>query len=977
MYDNKLVSRRDAVISGLALSLASIPAIAQSSDDESVEEVVVLGSYAQSLISALDKKRNADGVVDAITAEDIGKYPDTNLAESLARISGVSIDRFNGEGSRVTVRGLGPEYNLVTLNGRSMPTVGGRSFDFADISPFGIAAVEVYKTGNAAIPTGGIGSTINMVTTKPLDAPGFVGVLDVSLVDAYSVIGDDKTPQIMGIYSNTFADDTIGVSLSASSQERDNREEKARVNTWLPNFNTDRIDPAVWTNNNQRADGTTWYPQDADYQWLDNQTDRTNAQLTIQWQASDDVRATVDYTHSKRDFYADRRSIGIWFVGGGAVKNAVTNENGTFTSVTEGGGDYASNMSKGAQLTENDSLGFNLEWSATDNLTVTFDAHSSSAESKGDPRWGSDTFMITGNTMWGGNEFYPIVAANINEKTAIYPSSGAHIFNFDIVGKDEFEASDIGTLFSQSNSYYSENEMDQVHLSALWENLDEDSALKSIKFGYANAEQNFLDQGMQSGNLPAGWWNVSHAYAPDEMWRRENVGNILSDVGYNGPSYYFGTTWDELVNFYQTFTSTSDNDDINWINCCNINSWPDTHRNADGTGRIWPGPVDTDSRVKEESTSYYVQFNFETEFNGMPVDVVTGLRYESTDVTASGLEKPPVNIAWEGGNEFSYVFGPEGFTEGTGENKFFLPSFDSKMAISDNEIVRFSYSRSISRPGIGELRSTTATGSANINQRRLTVGNPGLLPYVADNLDLTYENYYAEGSYFAIGYWRKIVDNFLQTRITQEEFGGIRDVYLGQDAVACRDAGENTDALVYTCLAGGASGIDLLPDADDPLAIFDIARTVNEETGLLYGFEFAGQHLFGDGFGVTANYTTVNGDLEADRDAVNVQFALTGMNDSANLSGFYETDKYSVRLSWNWRDEFLGGFDQHSSPVYTEAYEQWDLNASYNVNDNFEVYAQGLNLTGETIRTYIRYKEQLSSLGQYGTTYIVGARYKF
>ena len=101
-------------------------------------------------------RRNADGVVDAITAEDIGKYPDTNLAESLARITGVSIDRFNGEGSRVTVRGLGPDFNLVTLNGRSMPTVGGRSFDFADISPHGIAAVEVYKTGNAAIPTGGM-----------------------------------------------------------------------------------------------------------------------------------------------------------------------------------------------------------------------------------------------------------------------------------------------------------------------------------------------------------------------------------------------------------------------------------------------------------------------------------------------------------------------------------------------------------------------------------------------------------------------------------------------------------------------------------------------------------------------------------------------------------------------------------------------------------------------------------------------------
>ena len=152
MYTNRISSRRDIVLSGLALSLASIPVTAQTAD-ESVEEVVVLGSYAQSLKSALDRKRNADGVVDAITAEDIGKYPDTNLAESLARISGVSIDRFNGEGSRVTVRGLGPEYNLVTLNGRSMPTVGGRSFDFADISPHGIAAVEAVSYTHLTLPT--------------------------------------------------------------------------------------------------------------------------------------------------------------------------------------------------------------------------------------------------------------------------------------------------------------------------------------------------------------------------------------------------------------------------------------------------------------------------------------------------------------------------------------------------------------------------------------------------------------------------------------------------------------------------------------------------------------------------------------------------------------------------------------------------------------------------------------------------------
>ena len=146
----------------------SIFVVAQDNEaEDEVEEVVVTG-IKKSLISAIDIKRNNVGVVDAITAEDFGKFPDNNLAESLARVVGIGIDRSNVEGERVAVRGFGPELNLVTLNGRQMPTVpgqwgGGRSFNFGDISSHGISAVEVYKSTNSSLPSGGIGSTINMV----------------------------------------------------------------------------------------------------------------------------------------------------------------------------------------------------------------------------------------------------------------------------------------------------------------------------------------------------------------------------------------------------------------------------------------------------------------------------------------------------------------------------------------------------------------------------------------------------------------------------------------------------------------------------------------------------------------------------------------------------------------------------------------------------------------------------------------------
>ncbi len=147
----------------------------QTSNEAQSDDRIEVYGVRSSLMRSMDRKRNAVGFVDAITAEDIGKFPDQNLAEALQRIPGISISRSNSEGSQITVRGFGPDFNLVTFNGRSMPTQGGRSFDFADIASTGVSAVEVVKSGNASLPTGGIGATINIITPKPLENPGMRG----------------------------------------------------------------------------------------------------------------------------------------------------------------------------------------------------------------------------------------------------------------------------------------------------------------------------------------------------------------------------------------------------------------------------------------------------------------------------------------------------------------------------------------------------------------------------------------------------------------------------------------------------------------------------------------------------------------------------------------------------------------------------------------------------------------------------------
>jgi len=331
------------LLSLLLLAPTSFIYAQESSDsDEDVEEVVVTG-IKQSLKDAIDIKRKNVGVVDAITAEDIGKFPDGNLAESLARIVGVTTERSNNEGTKVSVRGLGPEFNLVTLNGRSMPTVpgvwtGGRSFDFGAVSSHGVSAVEVYKSANAILPTGGIGSTINMVTTKPLDADNGAAFSIRAMHETSVELGDEVTPEMDFVVvrkGDVFNGGQWGASLSGSHQVRHNREKGTNEITWLPSPERSHLNSnAVITDNNTRADGAYFYPESLYYKFKDNERKRDNAQATFQYEQGI-VRATVDYTYSATNFSSDGREAGSYFAGWNADYVTI-NSNGAVVTGSEG-----------------------------------------------------------------------------------------------------------------------------------------------------------------------------------------------------------------------------------------------------------------------------------------------------------------------------------------------------------------------------------------------------------------------------------------------------------------------------------------------------------------------------------------------------------------------------------------------------------------------------------------------------------------
>jgi len=211
-------------------------AAAQNSSE--LGEIVVTG-IRSSITTARAIKRDSQGIVDAIAPEDIGKLPDTNLAESLQRITGVSIDRSGGEGEFITIRGFGPEFNTVLLNGRQMATAtdptqaSGRAFSFDVLASELVSGVEVYKSSTARLQSGGVGSTVNIKTARPFDYSGFKfsGSADMN----HDENTGKSAPDASFLISDLFADGKFGALVSGSYQKRHDELKAATTDGWIVN----------------------------------------------------------------------------------------------------------------------------------------------------------------------------------------------------------------------------------------------------------------------------------------------------------------------------------------------------------------------------------------------------------------------------------------------------------------------------------------------------------------------------------------------------------------------------------------------------------------------------------------------------------------------------------------------------------------------------------------------------------------------
>jgi TonB-dependent receptor len=966
-----------------AMTLAGASgALAQQAPAADASQTIVVKGIRSSLASSLELKRDGQGVVDGISAEDIGKFPDTNLAESLQRISGVSIDRSIGEGSKVTVRGVSPDWNLVLLNGRQMPASSiadtgpsnSRAFDFGNLASEAVAGVEVYKTSRAASPTGGIGATINIKTARPLDNPGLRGSFGVKgVVDSSNsrlpstMAGSEFTPEVSGIYSNTFADGKFGIALSASYQERDLGYNQAAVGGgWIVSrgnagalANPNTANPADITNK-PKADDLYSLPQNLIYSVNGVQRQRTNGQLTLQFAPMNNVRATLDYTYSELKLQNKRNELSAWFNFGSSSSSWTDGPIASpkFYSETLGPGtsglrrplaDVAMAGSDYATKNENKSTGLNVTWKVSDKLRFEVDAHSSTAESGADSPYGSNNSLGTAafNRATTSVDFtrdFPVLS--------IYDSD---------INPALMKAT--GSSFRNS---YMKSGVDQVQLKGQFipadgSKLDFGLSLNKVKnrSAFSNVQQD--DWG---GLL------TTEADFPDRTWRADQIRPYFGQIKGSGSSALYNQffTWDFKT--VRDLTAAARGDQALFL----------------------PSSVfTTDRRVQEKSQSAFVQYIKDWDW-AMPVRAAVGVRYEETKVLSEALVPVAIGINWTAANEYPIQFaGSPGFTKLTGDYKHFLPSLDFDVDISSRLKGRLSYGETIGRPGWGDIQGgQTLNALARVDGGTGQQGNPALKPLKSKNFDLSLEFYYAKGSYAAVGLFHKQIANYVgTTQINDTPFNlntPVKGKFWNEAVAAGCDESDpicirNYIFNTYDGRFGVNKTTGVIPgQPGDPIANFRINAPANQKNDKLSGLELNVQHMFGNsGFGVSANYTLVRSGLKYDNNSIGEQFALEGVSDSANLVAFYETDKFMVRAAYNWRDKFLSGrFDgKGPNPVYTEAYGQLDINASYKLTENLTVHAEVINATDGIQRLHGRAKEQVLYVTQTGPRYMFGANYKF
>ncbi|WP_137227182.1 TonB-dependent receptor [Shewanella sp. MEBiC00475] len=951
---------------------------ATQADVEASEiEVIAVRGIFGSLKAANLLKRTDERIVDVIVAEDIGKLPDNNIAEALQRITGVSIESDFGVGESVTIRGVSE--NLILLNGRSTagPGRGGVSLD--DFPSSFLKTVEVIKSPTPEMIEGALGGTVNMQTVRPLELSE--PLVAITLDGEYA----DKTENVAPNFSAAMGNNwdlgdagTFGASVNLSYLDRELRRDeffnKVDLQDDIDIDGDGVVDVSGGPNGKYLRKTQTTLEQKTE------ERERTAYGLSLQWAPTNaDANIYIDMNATKLD--GGQSAYSILDVGGSTVArgDSYYDSNGELHNYDLSGVLAIPKTWSDFTTSETSSHAIGGEWNITDNIEI-------SAEysiSKSEERQTASEFNLR-----------PIERTDPTLDLVTHTSTGSFTSGSGI---PSYVYADTGMLTNPNNLVFRE---------FFHKTLDTDNEEQALRFDFK-----IHDVGVDFiSAVKAGVRFTDRDYSANRFDLKPN-GNTLKDSykkATNADGLY-SPTWIDNAIISDSFTTVNMSNSFDQTGIAGQNDMltynvydADKLQDADATyllvqemlkdtsyamnGSLADNMVEDTSAYKtinEKTSAIYAQFHLDFD----DITAVVGGRYIETELESSIVDSVDVN-----GNKI--------LNTGSNDYSDFLPSLNVTYTLSEETLMRFAAAKVMRRADFDELSPALSIDNSLVTG---TQGSYQLDPYRVTQYDLSVEHYFGDGGIVSAAIFYKDVKSFTQTDSScLADSGTINGQNTTQWDNICllSTAGQSQGDIINATQDQGLDYVDAEKAAGRTGILID--TDVNGGSGEVRGLELGYQQQFSflpgmwSGLGVNANYTFADSEQPDGNTLLNIS------KHTANTQLYWESEDVQVRLAYNWRDRYLyeqgtkrvqtvgalgynvfnqndplaDNYDPTVGNSYREARGQFDFSVSWDINENFTVVANAVNLTGEPIV----YTTELDSIWAYSEAdrrYTLGVRSKF
>ena len=871
-----------AVAQCLNISIASAQEAADADKQADIgeTEVITVRGFGSTLTRSLQHKKLADSTVEIISTDDLGQLPDVTITDALARLPGIAADRDRGNASQISIRGMGPRLNLATMNGREI--VSGepsRSVRFEQFPAELISSVEVFKSPLASNIEGGISGLVNMQFVEPLTKDERAVNISGHLM-SYPLADDIPTADSQGYRANfSYIDpisDTFGIAFGVAVQDQPSLQKD--VTSWeYNNVPAEQGD----VNGNGISEAAPWGAQTAT-KGGDNQ--RVGAMTVLQWLPNESLELKYDLFYSKFDI--EEREDQVWFDGwgnwGGLNNWNISNASNPPQIITKPDG--SEQIVSGGMLWGGSHTANNSTWFQKNELVST----GLNAE------WLGDVWKVNADI---GYSEASITSRWVNIQSW-YWDADADANGMDYSWDTTTDRLSIGTGYDISDATdYGLNYM-QVDNDRLLE--DE---MITAKLDFARPVEWGIIDAMSFG----GRWTDREKDNDVVSWQ-QSVANSSANVdaftyelgeGYGVPALYSIKNWSEVAQ--EAFGGIDNRNQHTQTNADILNSW----------------------NVQETNTALYVQFNLLGEIGGISYTGNVGVRYISTESTSSGFQQAD-------GGELTAVSIDHDYSE-------VLPALNLRFDITEDSQIRFGLSRAISRPPLIEMRTGLQLNtSSTVNTA--SGGNPQLNPFIADQVDLGYEYFFAEDAALTVSLFFK-------------------------------DLKSHVGAATDTLNINGES--------------YQFTGPVNGDGGQIRGVEVMYQQAFNmlpepfDGLGIYTNYSYTDTNV-TEFEPENNPLTMGGLSKNVgSLTLWYYKAGIDAKVSYNYRSAYTSVGSWDPGAVFTIDDEATvDASIAYEVTENFKVMLQGQNLTNEASTSYFdNDPTRPRQYAEWGRRYLLGFQY--